>query len=79
MRGVVARTLGRFIPQSHAERQRIRRAEDRDDRPAFVRKAECPGCVAARDADRFDRWPVGDCSPACLRRAARLRAAGRPA
>lgn len=63
----------RTIGPSRAERQRDRRAEDRD-MPVFPRKADCPGCGAGRDADPESRWPVGDCGPACLRRAARRSA-----
>lgn len=60
----------RPIGPSRNERQRDRRAEDRD-LPIFPRKADCPGCVAAREADSENRWPVGDCGPDCRRRTAR--------
>jgi hypothetical protein len=62
----VAESYRRPVGLSPAERQRFRRAEDRD-LPVVVRKSDCPGCIAARDADE----PVGDCGPECLRRAAR--------
>lgn len=42
--------------------------------PDIPRKQDCPTCVAMRDADRHGRWPVGDCSPWCKRRAARRKA-----
>lgn len=61
-----------FIGLSPVERQRIRRAEDRALPPAYPRKQDCPGCLAARAADHADRWPVGDCGPTCARRAARM-------
>lgn len=60
----------RAIAPSRNERQRARRAEDRD-LPVQVRKQDCPGCVAAMIADPEYRWPIGDCSPECRRRAAR--------
>jgi hypothetical protein len=66
----VSESYRRPIGASPAERQRFRRAEDRD-MPVVVRKSDCPGCIAARDADPHGRWPVGDCGPECLRRAAR--------
>jgi hypothetical protein len=64
----------RHIGPSRAEQQRARRAEDRDLPPAYPCKQDCPGCVAARDADEFGRYPIGDCGPDCRRRAARREA-----
>lgn len=40
----------------------------RTPRPPAVRKQDAACCQAARDADELLRWPVGYCSPECVRR-----------
>lgn len=71
LRAVVAEAFPRRrrpIGPAPAERQRFRRAEDRDLPPAYPRKKDCPGCVAGRKADPEGRWPIGWCSTSCLRK-----------
>jgi hypothetical protein len=57
----------RAIGASPAERQRFRRAEDRD-LPTWPRKEDCPGCASTRD--ELGRLCIGFCGPECERRPA---------